>query len=68
MRFNRPASPDWWDVLSAESDIDETLRSVMLQAVAVHGVPMQPDLAGPDASSRPIERVQATVSASRVTR
>ncbi|HAT11637.1 MAG TPA: hypothetical protein DCS97_13825 [Planctomycetes bacterium] len=60
MRFHRPASPDWWDAMSAESEIDETLRPVMLQAVAVQGVP--------DVPTRPTDHVQATTSASRVAR
>jgi hypothetical protein len=68
MRFHRPTSLDWWDALSADGEIDETLRPVMLQAVAVQGVPLPPAQGDLVVPGRPIGGAQATVSASRVAR
>jgi len=66
MRFCRPASQDWWDVMSETSDIDETLRSVMLQAVTVQGVPMVPVQVGAEVHDRPAGRVLTITAAARV--
>lgn len=59
MQFCRSGSPDWWGALSETSEIDETLRSVMLHAVAVQPVHIEPVQDAAVAQRHPMNKVQA---------